>query len=120
MSDYQPVDTPIEEGLKLYIETSQVPVDKGRYQRLIGRIMYLAHMRPDLTYALSVVSQFMHNLSEQHMNVVICILRYLKYVPRKGILFYKNTNKQNIEVYTDVDWAKALTIGNQLRDTLSL
>ena len=39
-----------------------MPVDKGRYQRLVGRLMYLAHTRPDLAYALSIVSQFMHNL----------------------------------------------------------
>ncbi|KAK3020172.1 hypothetical protein RJ639_046980 [Escallonia herrerae] len=50
----QPVDTPVEEGLKLRIESNQVPVDKGRYQRLVGRMMYLAHTRPDLAYALSI------------------------------------------------------------------
>ena len=44
----QPADTPIEEGLKLFVETNQVPVDRGRYQRLVGRLMYLAHTRPDL------------------------------------------------------------------------
>ncbi|KAK3017572.1 hypothetical protein RJ639_006639 [Escallonia herrerae] len=49
----QPVDTPVEEGLKLRIESNQVPVDKGRYQRLVGRLMYLAHTRPDLAYALN-------------------------------------------------------------------
>ncbi|KAK3013785.1 hypothetical protein RJ639_010144 [Escallonia herrerae] len=48
----QPVDTLVEEGLKLRIESNQVPVDKGRYQRLVGRLMYLAHTRPDLAYAL--------------------------------------------------------------------
>ena len=31
MSACQPVDTPIEEGLKLRVETDQVPDDKGRY-----------------------------------------------------------------------------------------
>ena len=103
MLAYQPIDTPIEEGLKLCIETSQVPVDKGRYQRLVGRLMYLAHTRPDLAYALTVVSQFMHNPREQHMNVVICILRYLKFGQGKGILFSKNTNKKNIKVYTYAD-----------------
>ncbi|RVX05607.1 Retrovirus-related Pol polyprotein from transposon RE2 [Vitis vinifera] len=51
----QPVDTPIEEGLKLCVEPNQVSIDKGRYQRLVGRLMYLAHTRPDLAYALSVV-----------------------------------------------------------------
>ena len=57
----QLADTPVEEGLKLCVETNQVPVDKGRYQRLVGRLMYLAHTRPDLAYALSIVRQFMHN-----------------------------------------------------------
>ncbi|KAH9779117.1 retrovirus-related pol polyprotein from transposon RE1 [Citrus sinensis] len=55
MTDCQPIDTPIEEGLKFCITSDQVPVDKGRYQRLIGRLMYLSHTRPDLAYALSVI-----------------------------------------------------------------
>ncbi|KAL6350099.1 hypothetical protein AAG906_004037 [Vitis piasezkii] len=52
MSGCQPVNTPIEEGLKLCVEPNQVSTDKGRYQRLVGRLMYLAHTRPDLAYAL--------------------------------------------------------------------
>ncbi|RVW40937.1 Retrovirus-related Pol polyprotein from transposon RE2 [Vitis vinifera] len=67
----QPVDTPIEEGLKLCVEPNQVSTDKGRYQRLVGRLMYLAHTKPDLAYALSVVSQYMHNPGDQHMNAVM-------------------------------------------------
>ena len=67
MSACQPSETPIEEGLKLEVETNQVLVDKGRYQRLVGKLMYLAHTRPDISYALSIVSQFMHNLGEKHM-----------------------------------------------------
>ncbi|RVW28177.1 Retrovirus-related Pol polyprotein from transposon TNT 1-94 [Vitis vinifera] len=54
MSGCQPVNTPIEEGLKLCVEPNQVSTDKGIYQRLVGRLMYLAHIRPDLAYALSV------------------------------------------------------------------
>ncbi|RVW68794.1 Retrovirus-related Pol polyprotein from transposon RE1 [Vitis vinifera] len=104
----QPVNTPIEEGLKLCVEPNQVSTDKGRYQRLVGRLMYLAHTRPDLAYALSVVSQYMHNPGEQHMNAIMHILRYLKNAPGKGILFAKNVNHQSIEVYTDADWAGAV------------
>jgi len=48
----------------------------------------------------------MHNLGEQHMNVIICILRYLKSTPGKGIIFSKNTREQTIEVYTNADWAR--------------
>ncbi|WKA10953.1 hypothetical protein VitviT2T_028493 [Vitis vinifera] len=92
ISGCQPVNTPIEEGLKLCVEPNQISTDKGRYQRLVGRLMYLAHTRPDLAYALSVVSQYMHNPGEQHMNAVMRILRYLKNAPRKGILFAKNVD----------------------------
>ena len=108
MSACQPADTPVEEGLKLCVESNQVPVDKGRYQRLVGRLMYLAHTRPDLAYALSIVSQFMHNPGEQHMNAVMRILRYLKSAPGKGILFTKNIDCQSVEAYTDADWAGAV------------
>ncbi|RVW81141.1 hypothetical protein CK203_044732 [Vitis vinifera] len=71
MSGYQPVDTPIEE----------------------------AYTRPDLAYALSVVSQYMHNPGEQHMNAVMCILRrstsgYFTFVG--GNLVTWKSKKQNI------------------------
>ncbi|XP_057465217.1 secreted RxLR effector protein 161-like [Actinidia eriantha] len=95
----QPTDTLVEEGLKLCAEVNQVPVDKGRYQRLVGRLMYLAHTRPDLAYTLSIVSQFIHNLGEQHMKAVMHILRYLKSA------LGKNVGCQNVDVYIDVDWA---------------
>ena len=104
MSGCQPVNTPIEEGLKLCVEPNQVSTDNGRYQRLVGRLMYLVYT----SYALSVVSQYMHNPGEQHMNAIMLILRYLKNAPGKGILFAKNVNHQSIEVYTDADWAGAV------------
>ncbi|KAH9802383.1 hypothetical protein KPL71_001364 [Citrus sinensis] len=109
MTICQPIDTPIEEGLKFCITSDQVPVNKGRYQRLIRRLMYLSHTRPDLAYALSVVSQFMHNPGEQHMKAVMWILRHLKTNPGKGIIFSKNEDYSNIEVYTDADWAGSVS-----------
>ncbi|KAH9718244.1 hypothetical protein KPL71_022143 [Citrus sinensis] len=109
MTACQPIDTLIEERLKFCITSDQVPVDKGRYQSLIGRLMYLSHTRPDLAYALSVVSQFIHNPGEQHMKAVMRILRYLKTNPGKGILFFKNEDYSNIKVYTDANWAGSVS-----------
>uniref|UniRef100_A0A2N9IBP1 Integrase catalytic domain-containing protein n=1 Tax=Fagus sylvatica TaxID=28930 RepID=A0A2N9IBP1_FAGSY len=104
MTACSPASTPMEENLKLCVHPNQVPANKERYQRLVGRLMYLAHTRPDLAYVLSVVSQFMHSPSEEHMNAVIRILRYLKSSPGKGILFTKGDNL-DINGYTDADWA---------------
>ncbi|KAL6337839.1 hypothetical protein AAG906_002304 [Vitis piasezkii] len=57
-----------------------------------------------IAYVVSIVSQFMHCPSEDHMDAVIRILRYLKSFPGKGLMFSKN-NHLNIEGYTDADWA---------------
>ena len=67
MSACKPVTTLLAEGMKLSLDPNQVPVDKGRYQRLVGRLMYLAHIGPDLAHALNVVSPYMHNPGKQHM-----------------------------------------------------
>lgn len=69
--------------------------------------MYLAHTRPDLAHSLSVVSQFMHSPSEEHMKVVIRILQYLKSSPSRGIMFTKGGNFF-VEGYTDADWAGSI------------
>ena len=74
----------------------------------MGRLLYLAHTRPDLAFALGFVSQYMHNSREQHMNAIIRILRYLKGAAEKGIMFTKHSNLQSIKVYTDVDWVGAV------------
>lgn len=71
-----------------------------RYQRVVGRLIYLVYTKLDLAYALSIDSQSMHNSGEQHIN------RYLKSALEKGN--FKNTNKQNIKVYTNVDWVKVV------------
>jgi hypothetical protein len=37
-------------------------VDRERYQRLVGKLIYLNHTRPDISFAVSVVSCYMHDL----------------------------------------------------------
>ena len=53
-------------------------MNKETYQRLVGRLIYLCHTRPDISYAVSVVSRYMHDPRAGHMEVVYRILRYLK------------------------------------------
>ena len=102
--DCKPIDTPIVQNHKLGEYSDHVPTNKEKYQRLVGKLIYLSHTHPDMAYAVSVMSQFMHCLSEDHMDAVIWILRYLKSSPGKGLMFSKN-NHLDIEGYTDADWA---------------
>ncbi|RVW45970.1 Soluble starch synthase 3, chloroplastic/amyloplastic [Vitis vinifera] len=47
------IDTPMDSQKKLGIEKESTPVDRGRYQRLVGRLIYLSHTRPDIGFARS-------------------------------------------------------------------
>ena len=104
MLDCKPAETPIEVNHELSIHEYQVPTDKDKYQRLVERLIYLSHTRPDIAYAVSVVSQFMHCPSKEHMDAVYRVLRYLKSSPGKGLFFGRN-NDYKISGYTDADWA---------------
>ncbi|XP_058180972.1 uncharacterized mitochondrial protein AtMg00810-like [Rhododendron vialii] len=99
----RPADSPIEANHHLSGNGGGC-TDKERYQRLVGRLIYLAHTRPDVTYAVSVVSQFMHDPRASHLDAVYRILRYLKSAPGKGILF-SNHGHLRLETFTDADWA---------------
>ncbi|KAL5804478.1 hypothetical protein ACOSQ3_031278 [Xanthoceras sorbifolium] len=103
----KPTDTPMDQNHKLCEcpdHPDRTPANKERYQRLVGKLIYLSHTRPDIAYAVSVVSQFMHAPTESHMDAVLRILRYLKGAPGRGLMFSKNEHL-DIEGYTDADWA---------------
>ncbi|KAL6278328.1 hypothetical protein ACE6H2_021929 [Prunus campanulata] len=103
MLESKPARTPLDSKLKLDMEGEPLR-DIRYYQRLVGKLIYLTITRPDITYAVSIVSQFMHSPTMLHLNVVKRILRYLKGSVGCGILMRKNDNAQ-ILGYTDADWA---------------
>lgn len=73
MLDCRPADTPIIQNHDLGDFTDKIPTNKERYQRLVEKLIYLSHTRPDIAYAVSLVSQFMHRPSEDHLSAVVCI-----------------------------------------------
>ncbi|XP_050890665.1 secreted RxLR effector protein 161-like [Lathyrus oleraceus] len=111
MSGCRPVDTPMDLNAKLWGEVN-VSVDTGRYQILVGKLIYLSHTRPDIAFLVSVVSQFIHSPFEEHLEAVYKILRYLKGNPGKRLLFKKTssvTDKRSTSgIYTYV-WGNLVT-----------
>ncbi|XP_074346573.1 secreted RxLR effector protein 161-like [Apium graveolens] len=91
-------------NLKLYMEEGAVLADKERYQRLVGKLIYLSHTRPDIAYAVGVVSKFMHKPQASHMEAVWRIIKYLKGTVGHGVLF-KSHGHLKVQAYTDADWA---------------
>ncbi|XP_035838498.1 uncharacterized protein LOC110908724 isoform X1 [Helianthus annuus] len=102
--DCKPADTPMVVNHNLHMELNGELADKERYQRLVGKLIYLSHTRPDIAYAVGVVSQFMHQPQVAHMEAAQRILKYLKGTVGHGVLF-KTNGHLNVELYTDADWA---------------
>ncbi|KAL9996697.1 putative RNA-directed DNA polymerase [Helianthus debilis subsp. tardiflorus] len=102
--DCKPSDNPMIMNQKLFMEERAQLTDKGRYQRIVGKLIYLSHIPPDIAYAVGAVSQFMHQPQEPHMEAVMRIIRYLKGTTSHDVLF-KSNGHLDTQVYTDADWA---------------
>jgi Reverse transcriptase (RNA-dependent DNA polymerase) len=96
------VPTPFDSKNKLNIEDDKSLEDISQYQRFVGKLIYLTVTRPDITYAVSQISQYMHVPRTSHMEAINKILRYLKRTPETRI-FMKNNNSNEIYGYTDAD-----------------
>jgi hypothetical protein len=62
----RPTDTPMDSTVKLDDEHGELFSDVGQYRRLVGKLIYLTVTRPDITYAVGVVSQYMHAPRQPH------------------------------------------------------
>ncbi|XP_040994149.1 secreted RxLR effector protein 161-like [Juglans microcarpa x Juglans regia] len=100
----RPIDTPMDPIRKFLKEEGELFGDPSRYQRLVGKLNYLTITRPDISYAVSVLSQFLQMPRVSHWDAVIYMLRYLKRAPGLGLLYRPNEHLR-VEAVSDVDWA---------------
>ena len=61
MLDGKPVDTPMDPNVKLVPGQGESLGDPGRYRRLVGKLNYLIITRPDISFPVSIVSQFLQS-----------------------------------------------------------
>ena len=78
-------------------ETSEFPrytekPDSSSYRRFLGCLIYLTTTRPDISYAVHHLSQFMSAPTSTHSQATFRILRYLKQAPGLGLFFAANSS----------------------------
>ena len=111
-SDSYKVSTPMDPGLKLrQIDKSSLSkqdiekLAKIPYRSLVGCLIYLAvGTRPDISYSVQQLSQFLDCFSYAHWNAAIRVVRYLK-GSRDLELILGGDNDIRITGFTDSDWA---------------
>ncbi|KAM0052273.1 putative RNA-directed DNA polymerase [Helianthus debilis subsp. tardiflorus] len=99
----KPCSFPMERNVKLEEDDKDARVDASMYRRLVGRLLYLQATRPDLTYSVNVLSQFVSDPRQSHLDAAMRVLRYLKATPGQGVFFPKDGGT-NLVTYCDADW----------------
>jgi hypothetical protein len=92
----------MDSNLKLSRDNGSLLEDPTSYCRLIGHLLYLTITRPDITYSVQVLSQFMSTPHQPHLDAAHRILRYLKSAPGQG-LFYPAICDLQLKGFCDSD-----------------
>ena len=100
------VATPADVSVKLAMEDGvSNTVDPTAYQSIVGNLMYAATAtRPDISFAVGVLSRFCSKPTMAHLTAAKRVLRYLKSTPGLALKFDKRVDGALIG-YSDADWA---------------
>ena len=102
MEECKATNTSMNKKEKLCKDDGADKIDEGYFRSLIGCLMYLTTTRPDILFAVSLLSCFMHGASELHLRAAKRILRYIK-----GVKFEK-CQSFKLHGFSDSDWAGSI------------
>jgi len=100
MVDCNPTKVPMVKGIRLEIDMN----DQNVNTTISRRMIYLVHIRPYITFCVSLISHFVINLQLHHLNAIKKKIRYLKGTIDYWI-FYKRGGNIKLKAFVDVDWA---------------
>lgn len=99
----KPVATPLPTHPKLSLNSGSVLSDPNEYRKLVGSLQYTL-TRPDISYAVNRLSQFMHRPTTEHFQALKRVLRYLSGTLNHGI-FLRKQSTPSLHAFSDADWA---------------
>lgn len=100
----KPSSTPMDNTVHLHNDDEPFYEDISAYRRLDGRLLFLTTSRPDISFSVQQLSQFMARPTQVHYNAALRVLKYVKGAPALGLFFPSNSQIQ-LKGYYDSDWA---------------
>src|SRR5512144_1559420 len=100
----KPASSPMEQNVDWWDNAMTLLEDADLYCRLVGKLIFLVVTRPDISYAVSVLSQFMQAPRTIHLEGVYRVLAYIKRAPGKGLL-YRRQGHLRVEAFSDSGFA---------------
>jgi histone deacetylase 1/2 len=107
MLESSPVTSPMQSTCKLSKDGSAALSDPFTYRSVVGALQYATLTRPEISFAVNKVCQFMSRPLEVHWVAVKRILRYLKGTINRGLLLSPASTTQlpSLKAFCDADWA---------------
>lgn len=103
LSGCKPSSIPMDPNLHLTKEMGTLLPNATSYRELVGRLLYLCITRPDITFAVHTLSQFLSAPTDIHMQAAHKVLRYLKGNPGQGLM-YSASSELCLNGFSDADW----------------
>jgi histone deacetylase 1/2 len=107
MENSKPIGSPMASNCRLSKFGSDTMKDPSLYRSTVGALQYATLTRPDISFSVNKVCQFMANPLETHWKAVKRILRYLRGTVSHGLLFQPSSSSPpfSLRAYSDADWA---------------
>ncbi|XP_022853994.1 uncharacterized protein LOC111375409, partial [Olea europaea var. sylvestris] len=103
LTDSKTCTTPLELNSKLTPMDGTPFDDPTLFRQLVGSLVYLTVTRPDISYAVHIVNQFLSTPHTSHYATVLPILRYIKGTLFHGLHFSSHSSLE-FRAYSDADW----------------
>jgi hypothetical protein len=107
MGEGKPLSTPMTTSTTLDTDEDGEPVDQKEYRSMIGSLLYLTAMRPDIHFAVCLCARFQASQRTSHRKVVKRIMRYLHFTPEFGS-WYSSSSVLSLCGYSDANFAGCL------------
>eukprot|EP00253_Pinus_taeda_P008397 PITA_08397 len=104
MENCKPAPSPFQTGVKLSVTFTSPEVDAMLYRQLVGKLLYLTHTHPELSFVVGLVARFMQTPRESHWKAAKRILRYVRGTFQFGI-HYSAEASPLLVGFIDFDWA---------------
>ena len=96
--------TPLPINCKLTPDIGVPLEDPTSYRTYLGKLNFLSNTRPDISFAVQTLSQFMQKPTSSHMAALDHLLRYIFGTAGQGILL-RGADFLQLTAYSDSDWA---------------
>lgn len=108
LNECKPVSYPMDSKLQLCKDEHGKLVNSTEFKSLVGGLRYLVHTRPDIAYAVGVVSRYMERPTTMHLNAVKRIIRYIRGTIDFGLVYLKGQGDYLLSGFSDSDLADNL------------